>query len=520
MDALRKAEHSQKNSENRALPSTPAPSSPLLSADGTETALEWEPQDVHAPPPVTETQYEWVNDFQAGENESGNGTPAWSPPVTEWQETQEEDIVPDWLMAAEDAAEDSGQNIAPAVEPHQNALPPSPPPLPPEASILPPKLGTLAEMPTATPSSPRPPSPPETLPAAWREQARLARQQTYARRWRFGGYGVLLVMVVGTGATMVMFSGEITDWLAGESSSPYPTAPPRRTATPSPPMPAPLATVNAAPAPLVNPPIQAASASTLAPPPMARPQPEPPAPQPMAAPPVLLREQAPAAPQRARNDNEQNEEESTRNEGIVVKIRSAKTAVAPDLQQGFHALERGQWATAHAHYQAALRRDPRNFGALHGLAVAQARAGDTRAAKTRYQELLRQYPNDPLALAALAMLDADAGLQDVSKLAALAARLPPEQSALAASLYFTIGTLHYRQARWPEAQQAFFNAHAHDSQHPDYAYNLAVSLDHLGKPAAALPYYRQALALAARRAAGFDANALRQRMDAIASQAE
>ena len=56
-------------------------------------------------------------------------------------------------------------------------------------------------------------------------------------------------------------------------------------------------------------------------------------------------------------------------------------------------------------------------------------------------------------------------------------------------------------------------------ENPDYAYNLAVSLDQLRQPKLALDYYRRALALAQTRAASFDQALARIRVQALSQAA-
>ena len=68
----------------------------------------------------------------------------------------------------------------------------------------------------------------------------------------------------------------------------------------------------------------------------------------------------------------------------------------------------------------------------------------------------------------------------------------------ASFLHFTLGNQYAQQGRWAEAQQAYFRAYAGDPENPDFAYNLAVSLDQLHQTKLALEYYRRALALAAK----------------------
>ena len=69
---------------------------------------------------------------------------------------------------------------------------------------------------------------------------------------------------------------------------------------------------------------------------------------------------------------------------------------------------------------------------------------------------------------------------------------------------FALGNQYASQRRWAEAQQAFFAAFSGDPENADYAYNLAISLDHLRQPRLALEYYQRALALAGNRPVGFN----------------
>src|SRR5258705_6669180 len=80
-----------------------------------------------------------------------------------------------------------------------------------------------------------------------------------------------------------------------------------------------------------------------------------------------------------------------------------------------------------------------------------------------------------------------------TRLRQLAARDPSP------SLYFTLGNLYADQGHWSQAQQAYFQAYHLDAGNPDYAYNLAVALEHLGQQKLALGFYRQALQLATGR---------------------
>ena len=90
----------------------------------------------------------------------------------------------------------------------------------------------------------------------------------------------------------------------------------------------------------------------------------------------------------------------------------------------------------------------------------------------------------------------------------------------AAHLHFTLGNLYAGQERWPEAQQAYFDAFRLDDENADYAFNLAVSLDRLLQRRTALDYYRLALDLATRRPASFDSASVTERIRVMAAAGE
>jgi len=137
------------------------------------------------------------------------------------------------------------------------------------------------------------------------------------------------------------------------------------------------------------------------------------------------------------------------------------------------------------------------------------RAQRFESAEAIYQRLLRADPRDPHANAGLlalrgALVDPVAAESRVKSMLAA----DPESSVL----YFALGNQYARQARWPEAQQAYFKAYSGDAENPDFAYNLAVSLEHLRQTRPAADYYRRALALAEKRGASFDPAAARERL--------
>ena len=170
------------------------------------------------------------------------------------------------------------------------------------------------------------------------------------------------------------------------------------------------------------------------------------------------------------------------------------------LVQAYEAFSRGNDGAAMQAYQSVLARQPTNRDALLGAAAVHMRARAYEQAAGYYLEVLRRNPRDPVAQAALIALQEDLDpVSGESHVKNLIARHPDD-----GNLRFSLGNLYAEQGRWPEAQAAYFEALRLDPESPDYAFNLAVSLDRLGQGKAALNWYRRARELAAARPASFD----------------
>jgi tetratricopeptide (TPR) repeat protein len=221
---------------------------------------------------------------------------------------------------------------------------------------------------------------------------------------------------------------------------------------------------------------------------------------------------ATAAPAVAAARTPRSKPAAANNDERPLTINRGGPQIHPQVSAGYAAYQSGDLTKAREAYLLALRDEPANRDALLGLAAVEMRSQRYDLADGYYQRVLQSDPRDP---------NAQAGM-----LALRGRQLDPVQiesrvkSLIAADsganvLYFTLGNQYAEQGRWAEAQQAYFKAFATDPDNPDFAFNLAVSIDQLRQPKLALEYYRRALALAEKRNADFDLDSARTRVQQL-----
>ncbi len=196
----------------------------------------------------------------------------------------------------------------------------------------------------------------------------------------------------------------------------------------------------------------------------------------------------------------------------AITITPARVQADPMLEGAYQAFNAGDLARAHDAYRQALRNSPDSRDALLGLAAVAMQAKRYAAAESIYTRLLELDPRDAYAQAGLIGLKGEADpLSAQSRLKNMIAAQPE-----ASFLNFTLGNQYAAQGLWAEAQQAYFRAYSGDPEHPDFAYNLAVSLDKMHQARPALEYYRLALALAAGHPVSFDSAQVSKRVSQLA----
>ncbi len=186
----------------------------------------------------------------------------------------------------------------------------------------------------------------------------------------------------------------------------------------------------------------------------------------------------------------------------------------PTLSAAYAAFQAADFARAEALYREVLGADPGNVDALLGLGALAARGNRMDEARELYQAVLLAEPRNAAAISAMSTLPATGSRNlDESALKSLLREQPG-----AANLHFALGLQYMAQARWTDAQMAFFDAVRNEPANADYAYNLAVSLDQLGQSKPAAAYYQRALELATASSL-FNAGAATERLATLRAAA-
>ena len=190
----------------------------------------------------------------------------------------------------------------------------------------------------------------------------------------------------------------------------------------------------------------------------------------------------------------------------------------PSMIAAYESYQNGDYDLASRLYQQVLMSESNNRDAMLGLASVYLKQNNTSQAQNYYARLLELNPRDPIARAALLEISMrDDPVRQETELKSLISAFPG-----VAPISFALGNLYASQNRWSEAQSAYFNAllsakatSTNGNISPDYAFNLAVSLERLNQLRAAIDYYREAEAFSRDTVPGFNINLLNQRINIL-----
>ena len=197
---------------------------------------------------------------------------------------------------------------------------------------------------------------------------------------------------------------------------------------------------------------------------------------------------------------------------LAIRSTARADTITPALQDAWQAYQRGDFAAASTGYRNVLAQDIRNRDALLGMGAIAQQDGKDQEAQQFYRQVLLLDPRDPVALAAMTFYTTPDSEEAEIRLKQMLANQPRS-----AALHFALGNVYTDQSRWAEAQQAYFTALALEPGNPQFSYNLAVSLDHLGQGKLAADYYRQTLQLDPAGRSGFDAAQTQRRLNELSA---
>lgn len=187
--------------------------------------------------------------------------------------------------------------------------------------------------------------------------------------------------------------------------------------------------------------------------------------------------------------------------------RQLTGTVDSDVVRGYKALQQNQFSQAREAYSQVLARSPTQRDALLGIAYAHHALGDTAQALSTLRRLVELYPRDSDAISALYLIGGGELQEQESKLKQLL-----ERSEYPAALHYTLGVIYFEQNRFGEAERSFDRAFSMAPEQADYAYNLAISLDRLGRVREAARQYVVALNLANQSSSVFSREIARARL--------
>jgi len=190
-----------------------------------------------------------------------------------------------------------------------------------------------------------------------------------------------------------------------------------------------------------------------------------------------------------------------------------RATVDADVMRGYKALGQNQFAQAREAYSQVLASNPTQRDALLGIAYAHQALGNTDQALSTLRRLVELYPRDSDGMSALYLIGGGDLVAEETRFKQLL-----ERSEHPAAVHYTLGVLYYDQNRFGEAERAFSRAASLSPTQPDYAYNLALALDQLGRNREAARQYVVALNLANQTSAVFSRDLARARLRILTAQ--
>ena len=196
---------------------------------------------------------------------------------------------------------------------------------------------------------------------------------------------------------------------------------------------------------------------------------------------------------------------------IKIKKRVISTGVYSQLDSAYQALKIGNLGLAKSIYSKVLKSRPNQVDALLGLANIESHQGAKRNARELYEKVLVQEATNTTAQIGLLQTYSDkAPLAKQHVLEDLSNKYPNNINILMA-----LGESLSSQSKWPRAQEVYFKGVSLQPNSTTFTYNLGVSLDQLGKTAAAITYYKKAVSLNKKASNPLDMSVITKRLQEL-----
>ena len=192
---------------------------------------------------------------------------------------------------------------------------------------------------------------------------------------------------------------------------------------------------------------------------------------------------------------------------LQIQRSTLKASVDADIMRGYNALGQNQFSQAREAYSQVLTSNPTQRNALLGIAYAHQALGNTDQALSTLRRLIELYPRDSDGMSALYLIGGGDLVAEETRFKQLL-----DRSEYPAAVHYTLGVIYFEQRRFGEAERAFSRASSLSPTQPDYAYNLALTLDQLGRSHDAARQYVVALNLANQTSAVFSRDLARARL--------
>lgn len=209
------------------------------------------------------------------------------------------------------------------------------------------------------------------------------------------------------------------------------------------------------------------------------------------------------------SEADENERFTSEKTSIDIKKTQSESDVNPILLRAYEAYLAGNDNQAQTDYKLVLQRYGSNIDAMLGLGAISDRQGRLADANDWYRKVLEVEPRNEVANAGLLSIQQkNLPQSNESNIKSMLVTSPND-----ANLHAALGDIYASRGQWSAAQHAYFDAYRYYPS-GENAFNLGVSLDQLGKPKLALPYYQEALQKA-EQSNLIDAAALQARISSI-----